>query len=71
REFIYVLTSLGCRAGEAAALEVNDIDFTSFAPITVVRLRAEVTKTDTARKAFLTDKAAGAQTIHRATKQNW
>ena len=60
RAFIYVLTSLGCRAGEAAALQVNDIDFATFAPVAVVRLRAEVTKTDAARKAFLTDEAADA-----------
>jgi len=60
RTLLLVLTSGGMRIGEAAQLRVRDIDFEAAKPAALVHLRAETTKTDTARDVFISDEAVQA-----------
>ena len=52
---ILVLTASGMRIGELVQLKLSDIDFSSNP--TIIRLRAETTKTREARETFLTTEA--------------
>ena len=55
---ILVLTSSGMRIGETMQLRVKDADFNSAKPAAILHLRANTTKTDTARDVFISDEAA-------------
>jgi len=52
---VVVLTASGMRIGELVQLELSDIDFETNP--TTIRIRAETTKTKTARETFLTTEA--------------
>ena len=52
---ILVLSSSGMRIGELVQLKLSDVDFTTTP--TTVRLRAQITKTKSARETFLTAEA--------------
>lgn len=60
RTFILTITSMGLRAGEGAALQVQDIDFNTYKPCAYVHIRAMNSKTDKPRSIWATDEATQA-----------
>ncbi len=59
----------GVRIGELVQLRISDIDFTT--KPTVVKIRAEITKTKEARETYLTEEATKALKDYLLTKFNW
>jgi len=56
KSYLLTLASSGCRAREAIAIRLKDVDFTN-EPITVIHLRKEFTKTRVGRDVFISDEA--------------
>ncbi len=56
KAYLLVLASSGCRAVEALAIRIKDIDFTS-SPVKI-NIRKEYAKTRTARHVYISDEAA-------------
>jgi integrase len=55
KAYLLTLASSGCRAREAIAIRLKDVDFTS--EPTVIHLRKEFTKTRVSRDVFISDEA--------------
>jgi integrase len=66
---ILVLSSSGMRIGELVQLKLSDVDFTTTP--TTIRLRAQITKTKSARETFITSEATNSLKDYLARTWKW